>query len=228
MAETTIDTVETHDTADILRPTVHEAVAAVRREVGPVGKNQRNTQQNFNFRGIDDVVNATSTALAKHGVLVVPAGVTRSRSEVEVGQKRTPMGHVDLQVTYRWYGPRGDYFDAVVPGEAMDSGDKAVSKAMSVAYRIVLLQVLTLPTETTDPDAETYERSEPAPPAVTDQKWLANIRNRIEQAQTVEAITGVDPEIRKHLADGSCTNDDADSLWAFGTERIDKLKASTA
>lgn len=225
---TTDTTTEPAETTDTPRPTVHEAIAAVRREVGPVGKNQRNTQQNFNFRGVDDVVNATSAALAKHGVLVVPAGVRRTRSEVQVGQKRTPMGHVDIDVTYRWYGPGGDSFDTVVPGEAMDSGDKAVSKAMSVAYRIVLLQVLNLPTETTDPDAESYERSEPAPPAKTDQTWYGNIQHRIREATTPEAIRGLAPEVNQRLAAGTCTQADADRIWEFGTKRIDEMQGSAA
>jgi hypothetical protein len=46
-----------------------------------------------------------------------------------------------------------------VPGEAFDSGDKATAKAMSVAFRIALLQGLSLPTDETDPDAQTYERA---------------------------------------------------------------------
>jgi hypothetical protein len=41
----------------------------------------------------------------------------------------------------------------------MDSGDKATAKAMSVAYRTALLQVLCLPTDEPDPDSHTYERA---------------------------------------------------------------------
>jgi len=56
-------------------------------------------------------------------------------------------------------GPGGDRLEATVAGEAMDAGDKATAKAMSVAFRIVLLQALALPTDDTDPDATSYERS---------------------------------------------------------------------
>ncbi len=41
----------------------------------------------------------------------------------------------------------------------MDSGDKATAKAMSVAYRIALIQALNAPTGDPDPDTQTYERS---------------------------------------------------------------------
>src|SRR5690606_34079164 len=45
-------------------------------------------------------------------------------------------------------------------GEAMDSGDKATSKAMSVAFRTALIQALALPTDEPDPAESTYQRSD--------------------------------------------------------------------
>jgi len=139
---------------------IFEIFADVKREVGPVGKDSKNTQQNFNYRGIDAVVNAAAKALDTHGVITVPMlDQYDYDGNVEVGKNRSLMGHVKLEVTYRFYGPAGDHFDAKVPGEAMDSGDKATAKAMSVAYRIALLQTLNLPTSEADPDSQTYERS---------------------------------------------------------------------
>jgi len=139
---------------------IFEIFADVKREVGPVGKDSRNTTQNFNYRGIDAVVNAAAKALDTHGVITVPMlDQYDYDGNVEVGKNRSLMGHVMVQVTYRFYGPAGDHFDAKVPGEAMDSGDKATAKAMSVAYRIALLQTLNLPTDEADPDSQTYERS---------------------------------------------------------------------
>lgn len=140
--------------------TIYQIFADVKREVRPVGKDSKNQQQNFNYRGIDAVVNAAAGALDKHGVITVPMlEQYEYDGSVEVGKNRSLMGHVKVQVTYRFYGPAGDHFDARVPGEAMDSGDKATPKAMSVAYRIALLQCLNLPTSEADPDSQTYERS---------------------------------------------------------------------
>jgi hypothetical protein len=140
-------------------PTIYQALASVKRAVGPVAKTQRNESQNYNFRGIDAVVNAVAPHLDEHGVIPVPVLQKRDYSTVEVGQKRTSMGYVQIEVAYRFYGPLGDYIEAVVPGEAMDSGDKAGSKAMSVAFRTALLQVLNLPTDDPDPDSQSYDRS---------------------------------------------------------------------
>lgn len=139
--------------------TVYEALADVMRDVGHVSKDQRNAQQGFNFRGIDAVVNAVGPALRKHGVIVVPKLRTIDRSTVEIGQKRTLMGYVIVTVRYTFYGPEGDSIVTETPGEAMDSGDKAVSKAMSVAFRTALLQALALPTDEPDADATVYERA---------------------------------------------------------------------
>lgn len=139
--------------------TIVEALTLVMADVGAVRKGDRNTVQNFSFRGIDAVVNACSPALRKHGVVVVPELLTIERSTVEVGQKRSLMAHVALTVAYTFHGPAGDSVRAVVAAESFDSGDKATPKAMSVAFRTALLQALCLPTDEPDPDEHSYERS---------------------------------------------------------------------
>ena len=146
-------------------PTVFEALSAVMEGVGAVRKTGRNQQQGYAFRGIDAVVNAVGPELRQHGVIVVPEVRSCEYATVEVGSKRTPMGHVRVIVAYTFYGPAGDSIVAVTPGEAMDSGDKATPKAMSVAFRTALLQALALPTDEPDPDEHTYERAPPARPA---------------------------------------------------------------
>jgi hypothetical protein len=69
------------------------------------------------------------------------------------------MGHVRVKVAYTFYGPAGDSVEGEVVAEAMDAGDKATSKAMSVALRTFLIQALCLPTDEPDPDQESYERA---------------------------------------------------------------------
>jgi hypothetical protein len=111
----------------------------------------------YNFRGIDAVMNAAGPAFRKFGVLSMPLVERIEYRDVKTANQK-PAREVTMRVRYRFYGPRGDYLDAVVCGESMDSGDKGTAKAMSVAYRTALLQVLCLPTHDTDPDAQGYER----------------------------------------------------------------------
>lgn len=152
---------------------VHQALAAVMRGVTAVAKRDHNNQGGYSFRGIDAVVNAVGPVLREHGVIVVPIVESSDYSTVEVGRNRTQMGYVRVTVTYRWYGPDGDHIDTRTIGEAMDSGDKAAPKAMSVAFRTALLQALALPTDEPDPDAHTYERASAAPDPTEDQRASA-------------------------------------------------------
>jgi hypothetical protein len=83
-------------------PTVFQAIAAVMHDVGAVKKGDRNTQANFNFRGIDAVTNAVYPALVKHGVIVAPKVLSYDYGTVVVGHKRTEMGHARLTTSSLW------------------------------------------------------------------------------------------------------------------------------
>lgn len=185
------------ETADVpAHRTVFELFADVKRAVGPVGKESRNTQQNYDYRGIDAVVNAAAVHLDEHGVINVPTLLDETYATVEVGKNRTPMAHVRVKVRYTFYGPRGDSFAAEVPGEAMDSGDKATPKAMSVAWRIALLQCLNLPTSDPDPDSQSYQRSDAMPDSVPDDGDWYGWRERIDALTTTEQSLALDKDIR--------------------------------
>lgn len=146
---------------------IYEALNEVMKDVGAVRKDQRNTHQNFNFRGIDAVINAVSPAFRKHGIFCTPTVISSEYDSVQVGQNRTVMGHARVMVQYTFYSADGTFVSATVSAESMDSGDKATAKAMSVAYRTALLQTLCLPTDEADPDADTFERSPAPSPATT-------------------------------------------------------------
>jgi hypothetical protein len=143
------------------RLTVHQALSKVMGDVQAVKKDSKNQAQRFNFRGIDAVMNAVGPALRKYGVTILPEDVEVHRSNgTTASGKQT--AEVVVKVTYRIYGPAGDSVHGKVAAEAMDFGDKAIAKAMSVAYRTFLLQALTIPTDEPDPDSESYERGAPS------------------------------------------------------------------
>lgn len=130
----------------------------VMADVGAVRKDQKNQAQGFKFRGIDDVVNAVYPALVKHGLVIFPSVLEHDYETVTVGAKGTQMGRVSMLVAYRIFAPDGSSVSGEVRAEAMDTGDKATAKCMSVAYRTFLLQTLCLPTDEPDPDHDVYER----------------------------------------------------------------------
>ena len=142
-------------------PTVHQALNKVMGDVQAVKKDSKNQAQKFNFRGIDAVMNAVGPALRKHGVTILPEDVDVHRSNGTTSNGKQ-VAEVVVKVTYRVYGPAGDSIHGKVAAEAMDFGDKAIAKAMSVAYRTFLLQALTIPTDEPDPDGEAFERVVPS------------------------------------------------------------------
>jgi len=165
---------------------IAQALSEVMKAVGAIAKKDKNTAQGFNFRGIDSVVNAVSPALQKFGVVVVPSVEEYDYQTVEIGRNRTAMGHVRVKVTYTFIGANGDAIKATVVGEAMDSGDKATAKAMSVAFRTALLQSLSLPTDEADPDATSYERS-----SSDDVLAPQAILTKIHQSSTIESLSEI-------------------------------------
>lgn len=125
---------------------IHILLARVLGELPAIGKNQRNQQQGFNFRGIDDVLNALNPLLAKHGVFFVP-DVLEMRTSERTTSKGNALYTVHMHVRYTFYGPNGDTLTTSGWGEGTDSGDKATSKAMMMAMKYVLFQVLAISTE---------------------------------------------------------------------------------
>jgi hypothetical protein len=121
-------------------PTIHQALNAVMRQVTQVRKSQQNNHFGFAFRGIEQVMEATGPAFRQHGIIgPVPNVISIDRTGKDV---------VTLLVEYTFVGPAGDEVKAVVPGEAKDT-----IKAMSIAERIALIQVLHIPTNQRDADA---------------------------------------------------------------------------
>lgn len=139
---------------------VYEAWSAVMEEVQSIGKNDRNTDQNFSFRGIDSVMSAVGPVLRRHGVSVIPQALDEISERYETKRGANMVNRL-VKVGFKVIGPRGDSFEGSTYGEAADSGDKAVSKAHSVAYRTFLLQALTIPTDEPDPDSNSHERTAP-------------------------------------------------------------------
>lgn len=145
------------------QPSVVQALAAVMRDIGAIGKDQKNTHQGYNFRGIDDVYNALHSPLVKHGVILLPEvedRIAETRETTNSQGKTSRMNVVHLLMRYRFYGPAGDSLDVRVWGEGQDSADKATNKAMSAAMKYALLQTFAIPTDDLDEgDRETVEAS---------------------------------------------------------------------
>lgn len=140
---------------------IFETINAVMEEIGAVGKNSRNEKQKYMYRGVDDVMNALNPAFIKHKLFMVPEVVSQKREERQTANEKNLIYSV-LSVKYTFYAEDGSSIYTIVPGEGMDSGDKASNKAMSAAFKYACFQIFCIPTEEMqDPDAETPPPSTP-------------------------------------------------------------------
>ena len=138
---------------------VYQAIAEVMTRLTKegIGKNRRNEQQGYSFRGIDDVYNALAPILADVGLCILPAIKSREVVERTSGNGRS-LFYVTVNVDFTFVSTKdGSCHVVSMPGEAMDSGDKATNKAMSAAYKYACLQTFCIPTEgDNDADSTTH------------------------------------------------------------------------
>lgn len=125
------------------------------RDVGAVGKDGYNSMQKFKYRGYDDVINAVSPLLRKHGVTIhqKPGSVNIHREAFE-NAKGNRVVDAWGSITFVWTGPEGDTREVEVYADSRDLADKSGAKIETVLNRINLLMTLSLPTDDPDPDSE--------------------------------------------------------------------------
>lgn len=141
--------VSEHDLPSDVGPfpdSIYERVAAILKALPAIGKGQRNTQQNFQYRGHDDVMNELNPLLSKYQVFFAPTVLERITAERKTS-KGSIMYEVNLHVQYTFFGPRGDSFTASAWGEGTDMGDKSTNKAMTMALKNVIAQTFAVSTE---------------------------------------------------------------------------------
>ena len=160
---------------------IYELIPKIMADIGHVGKDKKNTFQNYNFRGIDDVYNCVGPVFVKHGVFIVPSvkSVTVTQVNTTTGK---PSTQIVMEIAYRFYAPDGSYVEAVTVGEAMDTGDKAANKAMSDAMKYAVWQTFCIPTIGVDSEVDSHEQAPPKPaqpPANPEQPAIDAIKKKM-------------------------------------------------
>lgn len=177
-----------------------KALLAIQKDIHAtgVGKNRTNTEQRFNFRGIDDALYAFAPLLTTHGVLLTPR-----YHDILVTPRATKSGgttfNVQMQGTFTFTAVEDGSERTVGPfyGEANDGQDKAVSKAESVALRQMFFHTFAVPHEPViggDPDEISGEET------VDYTEWLGRLdvaesgaELKKVKASMVESFGGVVP-----------------------------------
>lgn len=170
---------------------IYGLIGQAMQKIGAIGKNTKNQQQGFMYRGIDAVMNALSPVMSDLGLFICPEVLEQTREE-RVNKNGTNLIYSILKIKYTMYAPDGSNVSCVVIGEGMDTGDKASNKAMSVGMKYAAFQLFMIPTEEMiDPDAECHEVKPKANPKPVKQDAPANVT----QAATLPKNEPADPSI---------------------------------
>lgn len=137
---------------------IYTLLSKVMSEVGAVEKGSRNTQQNYAFRGIDDLYAALQPPLVKYGVFFC-TDVEKVEQSYRESKQGSQLTCTLLTVRFTFYAPDGSSIMVRTVGEGMDSGDKSCSKAMSTALKYALIQLFCIPTS--EPKDAEHDSPEP-------------------------------------------------------------------
>ncbi len=174
---------------------VYQAIAAVSSQMAKDGisKSRTNAQQGFKFRGIDETLNALAPVLSEHGLVVLPRMISRELTE-RASRNGGVLFSVVVDAEFDFVAVEdGSKHTVKTYGEAMDSGDKATNKAMSIAYKYAAFLAFCIPVEGMGADADTVVHDvAPMTVAVTVpepigyQDWLTDM----------QALAGTVPELQ--------------------------------
>jgi hypothetical protein len=167
---------------------VYQAINAIQADLAKTGisKDRVNSQgSGYKFRGIDDVYNAISPLLAKHGLCILPRMLTRECTD-RMSAKGGNLFYVVVEAEFDFVSAEdGSKHTVKTFGEAMDSGDKATNKAMSAAYKYAAFQAFAIPTEgDNDADAHTYDVA----PTIIEPDSMTELFAAIESATTEDEL----------------------------------------
>lgn len=129
---------------------IYQRIVAITKEAGALAPEAKGGVP-FAFRGIDGTVAHLTPFLNKYEVFLAPRVRSHIVTPNAVGNRTVKT--TEVEVTYDVFGPDGKSdIEVTVPGLADDFADRSSAQAMSVAYRIALLQLFHLPTHSKEPE----------------------------------------------------------------------------
>ncbi len=141
---------------------VYQAISAITAAMGqegiPKSRESTGTGPKFKFRGIDAVYAALNPLLSQHNLVILPRVISREITERKAASGNA-LFYTVLRVEYDFVSAQdGSRHTVCTIGEAMDSGDKSASKAMSISFKYAAFLTFCIPVEgDDDPDATTYD-----------------------------------------------------------------------
>lgn len=160
---------------------IYGKIANILKETKAISKTEKNQQQGFKFRGIDNVMNELHELFSKNDVFILQE-VQNFTTENRISKSGGTNTFTRATIKFKYMTTDGSFVETTNVGEAMDSGDKGMNKAMSIALKYSLLQMFLIPTEESkDPDLNTPEETD----------FLAMALQEINSAQSIQTLTSI-------------------------------------
>ena len=160
---------------------IYGKIANIIKETKAISKTEKNQQQGFKFRGIDNVMNELHELFSKNDVFILQE-VQNFTTENRITKSGGTNTFTRATIKFKYMTTDGSCVETTNVGEAMDSGDKGMNKAMSIALKYSLLQMFLIPTEESkDPDLNTPEETD----------FLAMALQEINSAQSIQTLTSI-------------------------------------
>lgn len=204
---------------------INEVTAAMASE--GLGKTRKNEQQNYRFRGIDDVYNALARHLSNAKLCILPRVVERN-----VTERPTKNGGLS---TYTVLTIDFDLVSAVdgsthtirTVGEAMDTADKSTNKAMSAAMKYACLLAFQIPTEgDNDADASHIEKGSPGGSGHEPSGEERELASLYQSAKSTTDVAAADARAAKAVASKQVVNGGRERLLGLRASAVARIEAS--
>jgi len=138
---------------------IFKAMPKIMGEVEAIGK-KKGGNLNYKFRGIDDVYNALNKVMADNEVFTTSEILSEEINEI-TSKNGTRGFHAKVKYKWTFHAGDGSHVNHETYGEAMDYGDKALNKCMSISHKYALFTAFCIPTEDQqDPDEVKHEIKE--------------------------------------------------------------------
>jgi hypothetical protein len=187
-------------------PRIYAAINAVSAELAKAGipKARTNLDEQYQYRGIDDVYNRLSPLLAAHKLCILPRVLERVCTD-RTGATGDLLVNVSLKVAFDLVSVEdGSSHSIEAYGEALDAGDKATSKAMTAAYKYAIMQTFCIPLiGSEDADADTHKlacNSQNHEPVQGWEQWVRDIADMTRICESIEALDRVQNSNRNLLS----------------------------
>lgn len=129
------------------------ALAKAQAEFKSVAKSGQNNQQGYRYPVLDDYMAVVKPSLAKHGLALTSSVEDISELETRETRSGSKQYGVRVRVVTRLLHASGQWIEVGAWGEGLDTGDKAVYKAVTGARKYGVASLLSLATSD-DPERD--------------------------------------------------------------------------